>query len=275
MKLKDKKLFLLDMDGTIYIDEMLFPGTLPMLKQIRANGADYMYLTNNSSRGKDAYVAKMERLGIPAREEDFLTSVDATIDYLKAHYPEDTVYYALGTKSFARQLSGAGLCVVTDLNRKSSRFNDPEYDNLPGVAVLSYDTEINYRKIEDFTLLLMKGNDYVATHPDMLCPTWYGDAVDKGCYIEMFKTATGRTPYIVGKPQPDMAMTAMKLRSCTPEETCFIGDRLNTDILCGLNAGIDTILVLSGDHNRSDIERLKINPTYVFKDISEVYNEIK
>ena len=260
------------MDGTLYIDKYLFERTPEFLKKVRANGAQYAYLTNNSSRGKAAYVKRMQNFGIDACEDDFLTSVDATVDYLKSNYSPDTKYFICGTETFAHQFTESGFDFVTKLTEEQrNNLKNPSY---PEVAVLSYDTEINYEKIEDFTRMLMAGKDYIATHPDMLCPASYGMAVDIGCYIEMFQEATGRSPKIIGKPQPQMVLTAMKKFGASPEETCIIGDRLHTDILSGINAGIDAILVLTGDHNRSDIEKLRINPTYIFNDIGEVCDEI-
>jgi len=293
-KLRDKKLFLLDMDGTLYIDEKLFKGAKMFLETVKKQGKRYVFLTNNSSKGKNVYIDKLKRLGIDSVEEDFLSSVDATIDYLKESYPlwcdrdNPTRFFICGTKSFEKQLKDAGLMVVTETGVTAEQYRAAEEStssskqklkytdfDLPSVCVLSFDTEINYKKIEDFTLMLNLGADYVATHPDFVCPTWYGMAVDIGIYTDMFRTATGREPYVVGKPRPQMAESAMKKFGCTKDETCIIGDRLTTDIACGINAGIDSIFVLSGDHNKSDIEKYNIHPTYIFKDIEEVLNEIK
>lgn len=267
MNLKEKKLFLLDLDGTLYIGDTLFEGTKEFLDQVRANNADYIYLSNNSSRGKDAYVSRMDRLGITSNESEFISSVDVTIDYLQEKYPEGTRMYLVGTGTTAEQMRSAGLKIEEKLPSGGEK--------LPDVAVLTYDTEITYKKIEEFTMMLMAGKDYVATHPDMLCPASYGMAVDIGCYIDMFRTATGRIPFVVGKPQPQMAYKAMKAKRVKPEETVIIGDRLHTDIACGVNAGIDTIFVLSGDHKREDIPKYGVQPTYIFDSIKDVYEAIK
>ena len=267
MRLKDKKLFLLDMDGTLYIGDTLIEGAKEFLNQVRVNRGDYLYLSNNSSRGKDAYVSKMERFGISANEHEFISSVDVTIDYLKEKYPEGTRIYLAGTSTTVEQMRAAGLKIEEKL--------PAGWEDLPDVAVLSYDTEITYKKIEEFTVMLMKGKDYIATHPDMLCPANYGMAVDIGCYIDMFRTATGRIPLIIGKPQPQMVYKALKKSGVKPEDAVIIGDRLHTDIACGVNAGIDTIFVLSGDHKREDIDKYGIKPTYIFDSIKDVYEEIK
>lgn len=261
LSLRDKRLFLLDMDGTIYLSETLFDGTLDFLHHVKAAGGRYVFLTNNSSRGTDAYVQKLARLGIEAAPEEFFTSADATIAYLLQTAPQD-VYYVCGTKSLKKQLRAAQLRVEDTLTDKIT------------TVLLGYDTELSYEKLETCCILLNRGAKYIATHPDMVCPTWYGSAPDCGSVIEMLFTATGRRPVIIGKPQPQMALSAMEKFGCTKEQTCLIGDRLYTDIACGVNAGIDTIFVLSGEGVMADIEKYHVSPTYVFQNIREVLNSI-
>ena len=143
-RLGEKRLFLLDMDGTIYLDEALFPGTLPFLKAVRARGGRYLFLTNNSSKSVDAYIAKLGRMGIEAGREDFLTSVDALIADL-AGRPPYRLCYAFGTRSFQSQLQAAGI-PVTD------RLED-------GVdcLLIGFDTELTFQKLEDACILLNRG----------------------------------------------------------------------------------------------------------------------
>lgn len=259
--LHDKRLFLLDMDGTIYLSETLFDGTVDFLRYVRESGGRYLFLTNNSSRGTDGYIAKMKRLGIDAVPEDFLSSADATIDYLKRNNP-DSLFYVCGTESLKSQLRKAGF-----------RVTDERCDEVDTV-LLGYDTELTYQKLEDCCILLGKGVRYIATHPDMVCPTWYGSAPDCGSVTEMLFTATGRRPKVIGKPMPEMAYLAMARCGVTPDETCIMGDRLHTDIACGVNAGIDSILVLSGEGTVADIERYHVQPTYIYDNIRAVLNDI-
>ena len=261
LSLCDKRLFLLDMDGTIYLSETLFDGTLDFLRHVKQSGGRYVFLTNNSSRGTDAYVQKLARLGVEASPEEFFTSADATILYLKKTY-QNAVYYVCGTESLKKQLRAAGLTVADRLQ-----------DDITAV-LLGYDTELTYEKLETCCILLGRGLDYIATHPDMVCPTWYGSAPDCGSVIEMLFTATGRKPRIIGKPQPEMALAAMEKFGCTKDETCLIGDRLYTDIACGVNAGIDTVFVLSGEGVMQDIEKYGVTPSYIFPNIREVLNSM-
>ncbi|MCQ2565471.1 MAG: HAD-IIA family hydrolase [Clostridia bacterium] len=262
MSLSEKKLFLLDMDGTIYLDDTLFDGTVDFLRHVKEKGGRYIFLTNNSSRGTDAYVAKMARLGIQASADDFVSSADATIMYLKKKYRDDTVFYVCGTESLKDQLRKAGLTIAESASGYVS------------VVLLGYDTELTYEKLENCCRLLNRGCDYVATHPDLVCPVSYGYAPDCGSVIQMLKTATGREPVVIGKPQPEMADYAMQKVGVSKEETALMGDRLYTDILCGVNAGIDTIFVLSGEGTMEDIDKYGIKPAYIFNGIRQVLDEI-
>lgn len=263
MSLAEKRLFLLDMDGTIYLSETLFDGTVEFLRYVRETGGKYLFLTNNSSRGTDAYLAKMARLGIEASADDFLTSADATIRYLRGRYSPEMVYYVCGTESLKSQLRRAGLQVADTLQ-----------DGI-GAVLLGYDTELTYEKLESCCILLNRGAEYIATHPDLVCPTWYGSAPDCGSVIEMLCTATGRRPKVIGKPQPEMALLAMEKYGCSKAQTCLIGDRVYTDIACGVNAGIDTIFVLSGEGVLDDIQKYHVQPTYCMKNIREVFNTLQ
>lgn len=263
MPLSEKKLFLLDMDGTLYLSDTLFDGTKDFLRYVRSIGGRYAFLTNNSSRGKADYVKKLRRLGIDAVEEDFLTSADATVRYLRHTYPADTVYYVCGTESLKTQLRESGFRLA------KTREDDP------AVVLLGYDTELTYEKLETCCILLGKGADYVATHPDMVCPTWYGSAPDCGSVIEMLFTATGRRPKVIGKPQPEMVYLALEQYGFAPEEAVIIGDRIYTDIACGVNAGIDSIFVLSGEGVPADTEKYGITPAYTFPNIREILNTLQ
>ena len=259
MSLAEKRLFLLDMDGTIYLSETLFDGTKDFLRYVRESGGRYLFLTNNSSRGTDAYIAKMARLGIEAFPDDFLTSADATIRYLQGRYLPDTVYYVCGTESLKNQLRLAGLHVAEQLRDEIS------------VVLLGYDTELTFEKLETCCILLNRGADYVATHPDLVCPTWYGSAPDCGSVAEMLHTATGRRPKVIGKPQPEMVRLALERTGFAPQQAVVIGDRLYTDVACGINAGIDSIFVLSGEGVMGDMAKYRLNPTWVYEDIAQIY----
>lgn len=259
--LGEKRLFLLDMDGTIYLDGELFPGTRPFLDAVRSGGGRYLFLTNNSSRSVDAYREKLARMGISSRREDFLTSVDALVAELHSR-PAYRKCYAFGTRSFRRQLAEAGIPVTDRLEE--------------GVDCLlaGFDTELTFQKLEDACILLGRGVDYIATNPDWVCPTWYGSVPDCGSVCEMLFRATGRRPKVIGKPEPEMALLAMDRWGCSKEETVLVGDRIYTDIACGVRAGIDTAFVLSGEGVPEDIEKYGVRPSETYRDIREILEKM-
>ena len=278
-ELTNKRLFLLDMDGTLYLDDRLFPGAADFLAKIRACGGKYLFLTNNSSKGVDAYVAKMTRLGVPAAPADFLTSVDALIVFLERSYGaavKKKKMYVVGTRSFCAQLAAAGFLLT----------ETPDDDT--ALLILGFDRELTYRKLEDACRLLARGRqeartsgdakaaaglpavDYYATNPDWVCPTAFGSVPDCGSMAWMLEKATGRLPKFIGKPEPEMALLAMAQCGCSAAETLLIGDRLYTDIACGNRAGVDTAFVLSGEGTLADLAKGQGKPTYIFKNIAEV-----
>ncbi len=257
-RLRKKRLFLLDMDGTIYLDGVLFDGTLDLLAYVKKIGGRAVFLTNNSSKGTESYIEKLGKMGIEAKAEDFVTSADASIRYLRKTYPSDSVYYVCGTESFKSMLRKAGFRV--------------EDEPLPDtkVLLLGYDTELTYKKLTDCCRLLADpGIGYVATHPDLVCPVSYGYAPDCGSVTEMLAVASGRRPVVIGKPKPAMAELAMELTGFSPEETILLGDRAYTDIACGINAGIDTCFLLSGEGVISDLEKFGVTPSLICENIRQ------
>ena len=261
MSLKNKKFFLLDMDGTIYIDNDLFDGTLDFLEKVISSGGKYLFVTNNSSKSTDAYVEKLKRIGIESDIEDFLTSTDATCLYLKRYAGKK--FYVSGTKSFEEQLKHSGVVTTTDVE-----------DDIFGI-VMGNDTELTFKKLDDVSRLLTERDlIYIATNPDWVCPTSYGYVPDCGAVVEMIRRATGKSPIFIGKPNPQMLLLAMEKYGYSKEETLMIGDRVYTDIASGYNAGVDTVLVLSGEGTVSDAQSSDTKPTYIMDNIREIYNKI-
>ena len=260
--LKNKKLFLLDMDGTLYLDDDLFEGCLPFLQQIKDNGGRYLFLTNNSSKSVEVYVDKLARLGIEATAEDFFTSTMATCVYLQEHFTGNKIY-AAGTAAFRQELAQAGFPITDRL--------EEDVDCL----LMGNDSELTFQKLEDACILLGRGVTYLATNPDWVCPTAYGYVPDCGSVCEMLWRATGKRPYFIGKPEPAMARLAMEKWNATPEETVMIGDRIYTDVACGVNAGIDTVLVFSGETTREVWAQSEIQPTWALDSIADIYEAIR
>lgn len=259
--LRKKKLFLLDMDGTIYNENQIFEGTLDFLKQIEDNGGRYIFITNNSSKSVEDYVAKVNAMGIPADASHFYTSSQATAFYLKENYPGQKVY-CMGTRSLVKELQNSGIPVVT------------EADDSASVVLIGFDTENTSEKIRNTCLMLGKDVAYLATNPDLVCPVSFGYIPDCGSLSIMLKNATGKTPFFIGKPQPIMVECVLKKAAAAPKDAVIIGDRLYTDIATGKNAGVDTVCVLSGEACLSDIEAGGIKPTWVFDSVKTIYEEL-
>lgn len=256
-RLREKKLFLLDMDGTIYIDNTLFDGTLDFLKYVKEIGGKYLFLTNNSSKSVTSYIEKLNGLGIAANSDDFLTSVDAAKAHIKGKYKK---IYVLGTKSLKDDLTDSGF-----------RITDKREEGIDCV-LMGFDTELTFQKLEDVCILLREDIDYLATNPDYICPTWYGYVPDCGSVADMIYNATKKRPYFIGKPQSDMIYLAMNKTGFSKKQTVIIGDRIYTDIACGVNAGVDSIMVLSGEAVMEDVENSDIKPAYIYKNIREIYD---
>ena len=256
--LRDKKLWLFDMDGTIYLGNQVFPGTVPLFTEIRRRGARYMLVTNNSSRSRETYVEKVRKMGIEAAEEDFYTSVDAAIAYLKEHFPKALVYVQ-ATKACVEQLQDAGIWVTE------------EFDRHADVVLVGFDTELTFEKLNRTSEMLtgFKGA-YLATNPDLSCPTEYGYVPDCGSMCIGLRNATGLEPFVIGKPEPTMLEMAVKLAGLQKEDAVMVGDRLYTDIASGVNAGIDTICVLSGEAKLDEILAYDKKPRWVFRDVSHI-----
>ena len=190
--------------------------------------------------------------------EDFLTSVDALVAYL-AGRPPYKLCYVFGTGSFQDQLREAGIPVTDRL------------ENGVDCLLIGFDTELTFQKLEDACILLNRGVDFVATNPDWVCPTWYGSVPDCGSVCEMLRRATDRVPRVIGKPQPAMALLALERTGFASEQALMVGDRLYTDIAAGVNAGIDTAFVLSGEGTLADLETSEVKPTGVFEDIAALH----
>lgn len=259
--LKDKKLWLLDMDGTIYNENQIFEGTLDFLKQIRQSGGRYIFITNNSSRSVADYVKKVTAMGIDAGPEDFYTSSQATAMYIQEHYPGQTVY-CMGTRSLVQELRESGLSVVT------------EPDDTASVVLIGFDTENTSEKIRNTCIMLGKDVAYLATNPDLVCPVSFGFIPDCGSMSIMLKNATGKEPFFIGKPQPIMVDCVLKNTGCSRQDAVIVGDRLYTDIATGTNAGVDTICVLSGEASMEDIREWDGEPTWIFQDVKEIREKL-
>lgn len=262
VELRDKKLFMLDMDGTIYLGDRLFEGTLPFLEAAKKIGARCIFLTNNSSKSSSDYLRKLARMGIECTINDIFTSVQASAIYIKAKYGNPKVF-AAGTKAMLSELKTLGID-ATD-----------EPDGTEEVVLQGFDTELSYRKVDQACRLIEKGAAFLACNIDRVCPIEDGYLPDCGSICEMIIAATGKTPSFIGKPQASMIESMLSKTGIEPKFAVMVGDRLYTDVACGLNAGVDTVLLLSGETKLTDLPSSEISPTYVMEDISRLKDAIK
>lgn len=262
-QLSKMKLFLFDMDGTLYLGDRLYDFTIELLDTIRKTGGTYLFMTNNSSKSVEDYIKKLAKLGISATREDFITSSQATAYYLHKHHEGQTLYVC-GTESLKAELRREGFCVTEDLDQVEC-------------IVMGFDTELTFKKLHDVSYLLLTRPDtpYIATNPDLVCPTEFGSVPDCGSVCTMIYNATGKRPVVIGKPSPLMPELAMDRLNITREETCVIGDRIYTDIKSGLNAGITTILVMSGETTYEILEESPEKPHYVMESARELLDILK
>ena len=257
------KLYLFDMDGTLYLGDRLYDFTVELLKTIRQTGGQYLFMTNNSSKSVEDYVKKLASLGIEATREDFMTSSQATAFYLKQNHPGKTLYVC-GTRSLIVELESEGFTVTTDLDKVEC-------------VVMGFDTELTFQKLHDVSYLLLTRKDlpYIATNPDLVCPTEFGSVPDCGSVCIGIKNATGREPIVIGKPSPLMPQLAMEKLGFTCDQTAVVGDRIYTDIKSGLNAGCTGILVLSGESTLQTLAESEDKPHLVLEDASAILQALK
>lgn len=253
--LKNKKLWLFDMDGTIYEEDRVFDGTLDLLDEIVNRGGRYVFITNNSSKSVNDYVKKVTNMGIKADVDNFFTSTQATIQYLKQNHSRAKVY-CQGTKSLITELEANNIDVTEQVEKVD-------------VVLVGFDTELTTAKLRNTCEILCTQNvTYIATNPDWVCPVSFGFIPDCGSICGMIKNATGKWPTFIGKPEPTMVKSAMGKYGYTKTDTVVVGDRLYTDIATGLNAEVTAVCVLTGEATVNDIKNGKIKPTYTVDSVS-------
>ena len=261
--LAEKRLFLFDIDGTLAVGDTLLPGARELLAHIAAIGGRSLYITNNSTKSRRDYVKKFARWALETQPEDFVTASYAACLHLREAYG-DALLFALGTASFAEELRAFGLNVTTRAER--------------GVraVIVGYDSELTYDKVVDACRLLSDPSvAFEATNPDLCCPIDFGFVPDCGAICAMLPCAVQRTPHYIGKPDPGIVRLCMDQTCFSPGQTLVVGDRLYTDIACGINAGVDTCLVLTGEAQRGDLAGTPYQPTFVFENAAALLDAVR
>jgi HAD superfamily hydrolase (TIGR01450 family) len=257
--LKKKKMFLFDIDGTIAIGNTLYEGSADLLKYIDDIGGKSYFITNNSTMSGSDYVKKFkESFGLATTEDQFITSGYMTIMFLKKNYADKKIY-VLGTSSFIAELRRNGLTVTERCEEDIS------------CVVVAYDSELNYQKLTEVCHILFTTDvPFYGTNPDLRCPIDFGFVPDCGAICNMITQTTDKTPIYLGKPSREVVDLCRELSGFSKEETVVVGDRLYTDIACGINGEVDTCLVYTGEAKPQDLKDTPYQPTFVFDHIKEL-----
>ena len=242
------------MDGVIYHGNKILPGVLNFVGWLQEEGKKFLFVTNASERSPMELQQKLSRLGIEVTKDHFYTSALATADFLKSQCPGGSAY-VIGEAGLTNALYDAGFS-MNDVN--------PDY------VVVGDSRGYNMETLIHAVNLVRKGAKLIGTNPDLTGPVENGIAPSTGALISPIELSTGCKAYFVGKPNPLMMRSALKKLGCKREETAIVGDRMDTDIIAGIESEIDTVLVLSGVTSREEIERFAYRPHYVLDGVGDI-----
>lgn len=247
-----------DMDGVIYRGKALIPGAKEFVSRLVTSGTKFLFLTNNSEQTPIDLVRKLNILGIDGlTEENFITSAMATAIFLATQKPAGSVYV----------VGGAGLS--TELYQRG--FSITEHN--PDYVVVGKTSSLSFDMISKAASLIRGGAKFIGTNPDMIDPVEKGVEPAAGVILKAVEAASGKKPYVIGKPNSLMMMIARKKLMVHSEDTVMIGDRMDTDIVGGLEAGMKTCLVLSGVSTRESIRDFPYRPDYIFDSVADINPE--
>jgi HAD superfamily hydrolase (TIGR01450 family) len=257
--LKDKKLYIFDMDGTIYLGNRVFPFAIRFIKNLRQNGKRVLFFTNNASHSPSFYLEKLTRLGFEPTMDEIMTSGDVTAEFLLRHRAGQSVYL-VGTDDLVNNFRERGINLIDG----SSETAD--------IVITSFDTTLTYEKLDNACRLVRNGAEYLSTHPDFNCPTETGFIPDSGAIAAFVTASTGKVPTYFGKPYRETVEMICEATGCTKDEMCIFGDRLYTDIAIGRRHGVTAVLVLSGETQPQDVEAAEPadRPDFTFDSLDDV-----
>jgi len=256
------KHLLIDMDGVLWRGNVPMPGLLDFFTLLREQSIGFVLVTNNASRTSDSYRNRLASYGIETSAQEVLTSAQATARYLAERAKRGTPVFVIGEEGLQRAITERGFRLVAA-------------DDQPNYVVVGWDRHLTYDKLAQATLYINAGATFIGTNPDRTWPGEQGLLPGAGAILAAVEAATGILPTIIGKPSPLMLKIAMRRMNAQPETTAMLGDRLETDILAGKNAGALTILVLSGVTKRADLVQPCCEPDFVFDDISALSRELQ
>lgn len=244
---------IIDMDGVLYIGNKPVPCLQEFFAFLRERSIAFTLATNNSTRTPQEYVKKLAGMGVTVHLTEILVSGQAAARLLAREYPRETRVHVFGMPALKQAMLEEGF-VLADEDVK--------------LVVASMDREVNYQKLKVAALLIRGGARFVATNLDPTVPSEEGLLPGTGSMIAALETASGVKPMVIGKPEPSMYRLAMEQMGAQPSSTAAIGDRVDTDILGGIRAGLTTICVLSGSSNRKEAEAGHAD--FIFTDIAEL-----
>jgi 4-nitrophenyl phosphatase len=250
--------FIIDMDGVLWEGDRPLPGLAAFFAALRARGARFVLATNNASRTPEQYQAKLAGMGVAVARDEILTSSMATAVLIRRRAPAGARVFAIGEDGLRQALVEHG-CALTDLYQVNADF-----------VVVGMDRALSWDKLATATLNIRAGAAFIGTNPDTTLPSEHGLIHGNGAILAALETATGIRPQIVGKPEPTMYALAMEQLGVDPTHTVAVGDRLGTDILGAVRAGIASVLVLTGVSTRADLASLDYGPTWVLPDIQAI-----
>lgn len=242
------RLFVLDLDGTVYLGDRLLPGAAEFIAAAKKKGRQVLFFTNNTSRSPMEYVERLTRMGIPITRRDILTAGDVTIHYLKKHCPGKSVYL-LGVPALRQSFEEAGICLT---------------EGQPDLVVVGFDKALTYERLEKACVYLRRGAGFLATHPDINCPTEAEPIPDCGAICAAVTASTGFTPRFLGKPAAETVELVEAVSGLPRGSVAFVGDRLYTDVACGTQNGACGILVMTGETTPEMLAESRFSPDAVF-----------
>ncbi len=250
----EKKGFICDMDGVIYHGNKILDGVKDFVNWLIDNDKKFVFLTNSPEKTPHELSMKLDRMGLSVSADHFYTSAMATAEFLDTQKPNCTAY-VIGEAALTKALYDRSI-YMNDVN--------PDY------VVVGETRTYNFEKIEKAIELVNKGAKLIGANPDITGPTERGVMPATGSLIAPIEISTGKKAYFVGKPNPLMLRHGLKKINCHSEEIAFIGDRMDTDIIAGIESNVDTVLVLSGVTALDDIDNFPYRPKYIFKSINDM-----
>lgn len=253
-QIKKKDGFICDMDGVLYHGNKVLPGVSEFINWMIENNKRFVFLTNSAERTPHELSMKLGRMGLQVDADHFYTSAMATAEFLASQKPGCTAY-VIGEAALTKALYDQGI-YMNDVN--------PDY------VVVGETRTYSFEKIEKAIDLVLKGAKLIGTNPDITGPTEKGVAPATGALIAPIEIATGRKAYFVGKPNPLMLRHGLKKIGCHSSEIVFVGDRMDTDIIAGIESNVDTVLVLSGVTAIEDIDNFPYRPKYIANGVGDL-----